>query len=195
MAKTALEIALAGDITGALNKHSEIARKSLTAGVRRATFGLKRELRRQIDRAGFRASFAKAIRGGVFPYRQDTVNPVGRVFSKATAKNRPGGLVDLAAVFNADMTIAAAGAKWLAIPTENAERRAIGRGNLGDRKAKPSDYPGLRFRPVLGRPSLGLLVVPRRSSLDVAGTVYFILVKSVRLKQRLNIDAAAAKWL
>lgn len=185
-------VSVDSDVEYIEKRQMAFAAKATTSGVKRATFGLRKDLRRQIARAGL-GSLEKALRGGVRP-NFETVDIEGRVFSKARVK-RPGGVVDLIGVFEHATEIRAAGSGWLAIPTREAGRVQIGNGGLGrNKRPTPRDFAGrLAFRPIPGRRDMALLV-GRVTGREVKAPVYFVLVRRVRLKKRLNVGRSTAKW-
>jgi len=193
-----LSVAIRGELREVMAARLRIAERAVTGGVRSVTFGLQRELRRQVRRA-FRSapaalsggSIEKTVAARVTPARGFSLEPEGLVHSRALYR-RPSGQVDLLEVFDRGAEIRAAGGKWLAIPTEHAPLRS-GRG--GKRRARPKESGlKLQFMPTRN-PRLGRLVLRDRGSRAAAReTVVYWLVREVRLPKRLDIAAAERKW-
>lgn len=190
-----LLVAVRGDLRALMAQRRRLAERAVTNGVRSTTFGLQRELRRQVKRA-FRNAPA-SLSGGVIektvgartrPARGASLDAEGLVYSRALYR-RASGQVDLLEVFERGAHIKAAGGRWLAIPTAHAPLRS-GRG--GQRRAWPRES-GLKlaFAPTRD-PRVARLVLRERGR-DPAKVVYW-LVREVRLAKRLDIAAAGRKW-
>lgn len=197
--KVTLDVSKAVDALGIrAAQESKAAAAAITGVVRHLTFGIRKDMKAEIRRAlGARA--ANALRAKVTPGPSSpNLTPAGRVYSNFVSKKRPGGPVDVLAVFQDGATISAGGNKWLAIPLEAAGRKGIGgSGKLGDRAPRPSDFRGrLTFVPVRGKPDVALLVA-RTDTVHGAkrGEALFMLVRKVVLKQRYDLRAIYDKRL
>lgn len=114
---------------------------AVTRAVRSVTFGLQRELRRQVRKANFKKDgLEKLVSAKVFPKKGYLADAEGVVYSNAQVQ-RNGGEVDLIEVFSTGATITAKGGKWLAIPTADA---ATARGGQTSSKYRPSAIQSLR---------------------------------------------------
>jgi len=191
-----LSVAIRGDLREVMAQRLRVAERAVTGAVRSITFGLQRELRRQVKRA-FRSapvalsggSIEKTVAARVTPVRGFSLEPEGLVHSRALYR-RPSGQVDLLEVFDRGAEIRAAGGKWLAIPTEHAPLRS-GRGGM--RRARPRESGlKLQFRPTRN-PRLARLVLRDRAAAGRETVVYW-LVREVRLPKRLDIAGAERKW-
>lgn len=197
-----LKAALSGSLEKLLAEEVRAAETAVSEGVKRATDGLKGELRQQVIGAGLGQGLARSWRGGVFPKGRRSLDAAGLVYTRSARILRG---------FAEGVTIRSRDGLWLAIPTENAPRRGI-----GGRRISPSTFPEHRygrlrfvFRP--GKP--GLLVVDglragtgrrggfRRASERAPRTgqglvtvVMFVLVPQVRLRKRLDVDGPARRW-
>ena len=193
-----LLVAARGDLREVMAQRLRVAERAVTNGVRSTTFGLQRELRRQVKRAFRSAPVAlsggtieKTVGARVTPARGFSLEPEGLVYSRALYR-RPSGQVDLLEAFDRGAEIRAAGGRWLAIPTEHAPLRA-GRG--GQRRARPKES-GLKLQFLPTRdPRVARLVL--REAAERPGrqpAVLYWLVREVRLAKRLDIAAAERKW-
>ena len=196
-----LEAALRGDLEQHMNDEVKAAGEATVAGVRRATDGLKREMRAQVTSAGLGRRLANSWRGRAFENLK--LDAAGRVWTNASVIMR---------AFDEGVTIKSRDGYWLAIPTQAAPRRGI-----GGKRISPSTFPEHRFGPLRfvyrgsGRPSL--LVVDglrarrgkrggfsrgskraRTTGEGLATVVMFIMVPQVRLRKRLDFAAAGARW-
>lgn len=192
-----LTLAIRGDLRQILAQRLRGAERAVTGGVRSTTFGLRRELCRQIKRAFRSASVAlsggrieKTVGARVTPARGFSLEPEGLVYSRALYR-RPSGQIDLLEVFDRGAEIKAAGGRWLAIPTEHAPLRS-GRG--GQRRASPKES-GLKLQFLPTRdPRVARLVVRDEARRPGQPAVIYWLVREVRLAKRLDIAAAERKW-
>jgi hypothetical protein len=196
-----LQAALSGSLQDLLTAELKDAEQAVTTGVRRATDGLKAELRGQITGAGLGEKLARTWRGEVFPKGQASLGAAGLVWSKA-----PG----IVRVYEEGAVIRSQAGLFLAIPTPAAGRYGDGR-----QKITPGLWEqrtGLRLRFVYrqGAPSLlvaelrarggrrGGFAVPsaaaQRSGRALATVPIFILLPQVTVKKRLDVAGAARKW-
>jgi hypothetical protein len=197
-----LTAALSGSLEKLLADEVRAAETAVTAGLKRATDGLKSDLRQQVIGAGLGQGLARSWRGEVFPKGRRSLDAAGLVYTRSGRILRG---------FAEGVTIRSRDGLWLAIPSENAPRRGI-----GGKRISPSTFPEHRygrlrfvFRP--GKP--GLLVVDglrtgtgrrggfRRASQRALRTgrglvtvVMFVLVPQVQLRKRLDVDGPARRW-
>ncbi len=119
----------------------------VTAGVRRATDGLKAELRGQVVAAGLGERLAKTWRSEVFPRSGTSLGAAGLVWSKAAK---------IVGGFARGVTIRSSHGLFLAIPTAAAGRYGDGR-----KRITPAGWErrtGLKLRFVYRRGGPSLLV-------------------------------------
>ncbi|ACL60596.1 DUF6441 family protein [Methylobacterium nodulans] len=188
----------------------QIAR-SVTAGMRQVTDGLKEDLREDVRRAGLGQRLANTWRGRTFPSSGESVEAAAYVSSNAPK------LID---AFDRGVTILAKGRKYLAIPTPDAgvrqvsARRAKGSTGNGLTPAAWERETGVKLRFVPTRTG-GVLVAdafyrrqaarfqrrksfqPIREAGPAAGRLFvviFVLVRQAKLRKRLDIDTVAQAW-
>ncbi|MDP6622800.1 MAG: DUF6441 family protein [Alphaproteobacteria bacterium] len=196
-----LEAALRGDLERHMKAAAKAAGDAVVTGTRRATVGLKHEMRAQVTGADLGHRLANSWRGRAFENRK--LDAAGRVWTNAPTIMR---------AFDEGVTINSRDGLWLAIPTQAAPRRGV-----GGRRISPSNFPEHRFGPLRfvyrgsGKPSL--LVVDnqrarggKRGGFAKAGkraratgqglttVVMFVMVPQVRLRKRLDFAAAGARW-
>lgn len=198
-----MRLALA--VTGSLKQHMERearnGARAVTQAMRAATEGLKTDLRQQVVTGGLGQRLARAWRGQTYPRGQDSMGAAGLVFTKAERIVR---------AFEEGALIRSQKGFWLAIPTESAPKRGVGGKRISPSTFPENVYGPLRFVYRPGKP--GLLVVDnlrarqgKRGGFGRAGkralargevttVVMFVLVPQVRLRKRLDIDAAARVW-
>ncbi|UMY16657.1 DUF6441 family protein [Methylobacterium organophilum] len=185
--------------------------KSVTAGMRQITDGLKGDLRGEVVSAGLGQRLANTWRGQTFPRSGESTEAAAYVSSNAPK------LID---AFDRGVTIVAKGRKYLAIPTPDAGVRQIsarrGNGSTGN-TLTPAAWEretGVKLRFVPSK-SGGVLVADafyrrqaarfqRRKSFKPiresgpdkgrAFVVIFVLVRQVKLPKRLDIEATAKRW-
>ena len=200
-----LQAALQGDLRQLLAAELKDAERGVTAGVRRATEGLKAELRGQVTGAGLGERLARTWRSEVYPRAGASLAAAGLVWSKAPK---------LVSAFATGAIIRSRHGLFLAIPTE-----AAGRVGDGRKRITPGGWErrtGLRLHFVYRRGGPSLLVADNvrltgrgraaRNEGRRGGVSYtrltgrttvpiFVLVPQVTLKKRLDVEAAARKWI
>lgn len=223
-----IKMAVEGNLDKMMERRRKGVASAVTRAVRSVTFGLQREIRRQVRKANFRKDgLDRLVSAKVFPRKGFEPDAEGAVYSNARIK-RGGQEIDLIEVFDKGATITGSGGKWLAIPTADA---ATKRGGDIATKFRPSDLRSLRDRagaPYLmgkenriarqsvrrARKRLGALQASGQSELQFVRTkkpglamlvytdprtgeklVAYWLVRQVRLRKRLDIERAKAKWL
>lgn len=199
----------ADDITRGLKSAEGDVARSVTAAMRRATEGMKGELRADVLDAGLGQRLANTWRGKTFPESGASIEAAAFVWSKAP------NIVD---AFDRGVTIRSSRGFWLAIPAPAAGKTGLA--STGARKRiTPGGWErrtGMRLRFVYRRGAPSLLVADNarltKRGLARANTgrsrsgatytrlagrstvVVFILVPQVTLRKRLDIDGVAQRW-
>lgn len=175
---------------------------SVTAGVRRATEGLKQGLRRQVAAAGLGVRLGNTIRSQDYPGgTRSSLGATGLVYVRR-AKTGRSGPVEIFDAFNRGATILPTGGrKYLAIPTASVPQ-------VRGRASTPAELEARYGRKLYSRPARKgrhlLLFLPgfrdgrrrRKGEGNVRQTdvLMFVLVPLVRLPKRLDFDAEAQAW-
>lgn len=199
-----LEAALQGSLRQVLAAELTDAETAVTSGVRRATLGLRDELRGQVVGAGLGERLARSWRGETYPKSGASLTAAGLVWSKAPR---------ILGAFARGALIRSRHGLFLAVPTEAAGRHGDGR-----RKITPAGWErrtGLALRFVYRRGAPSLLVADnvrltsrgrvarneRRRQGVVATRLQgrttvpvFLLLPQVTLKKRLDVEGAAERW-
>lgn len=202
--------AISGDLTKIMLRERKDAAIAVTKGITEASVGLKNDLRKKIASAGLGKRLPKTWQHKIFPKgRQKSTGAAGLVFSKA-----PGLMVTL----NRDNLIKASRKRFLAIPTENAPKIKVKGGALrpipanewkssgAERSLGPLHLISRRGKPALlvanlqARKNKGGFTLSFESEKKRAGgkrrvtVIMYVLVKTVRLPRRINIDSLPGKW-
>nr|WP_183508345.1 DUF6441 family protein [Methylobacterium brachythecii] len=181
--------------------------RSVTAGMRKATDGLKGDLRADVKRAGLGQRLANTWRGATYPESGESLEAAAYVSSNAAK---------LIMAFEQGVTITAQNKKFLAIPAPDAGVKHVSV-SKGSKRLTPADWEretGVKLRFVPSK-SGGVLVADafyrrqaarfqRRKSFKpineggpTAGrsfVVIFVLVKQAKLRKRLDVDRIAQEW-
>lgn len=198
-----LEAAIQGDLHRLLADELKAAEAAVTAGVKEATDGLKRDLRAQITGAGLGQRLANSWRGEVYPKGQRSIRAAGLVYSKAPKIVR---------VFADGAVIRSGHGFFLAIPTPAAGKYGDGRKRITPGGWERAHGQRLRFIFRRGAPSLLVAESLRvrtgkrggfakagasalRTGRNLATVPMFILVPQVTLRKRLDVANAAEKWI
>lgn len=184
----------APDVRAALASDMDDVARDLTDGMRQVASGLKEELRDQVRAADLGEKLAKTWQGQSYPKTGNSFDPSAFVWSKAPT------IVD---AFSRGATIVPVnGQRYLAIPSPNVPRR-------GRRKMTPLDVETEFNQDLIIRrePNGNLLAfVDARVGFKIKGfralakgpkaklVLMFTLVRQVRMRKRLDPDAAAARW-
>ena len=203
--------ATAADPRAALKGTEEQVARSVTAGMREITTGLKEDLRADVREAGLGDRLANTWRGQTFPKTGESAEAAAYVASNAPK------LID---AFDRGVTIRAQGGKYLAIPTPDAgvrqvsKRRSKGSTNNTLSPAAWERETGATRRFVPSK-SGGVLVTDafyRRQAARFQGrksfrpiresgpdrgrsfVVIFVLVRQAKLRKRLDIATTANRW-
>lgn len=170
--------------------------RAVSVGVKRGGDGLKADWRRDIIAAGLGRRLSGSIRSADYPRGRNSINAAALVWSKAPT---------VVAAHEQGPLIRSREGLWLAIPTPAAGR------DVGGRRHTPLSWQrrtGLKLRHVFrgsGRPSLlvaearvdrrGRAMASRsKQGRGVATVPIFVLVPQVRLRKRLDLVGAAARW-
>jgi hypothetical protein len=200
-----LQAAIQGDLQALLKAELRGAERAITAGVRAATISLKMELRAQVTGAGLGQRLANTWRLRIYPEGEQSLAAAGLVWSKAP---------NLIRIYDEGAIIRSRQGLYLAIPTPAA-------GRFGDRRQKITPLlweriHGMRLRFIYRHPEPSLLVADNvrltargRAASNIGrskGAAYsrlsgratvplFILVPQVSVRKRLDVEAAAQKWM
>ncbi|MER2249540.1 DUF6441 family protein [Methylorubrum podarium] len=200
------------DPRAAMNGTERQIARSVTAGMREVTDGLKEDLRADVRAAGLGQRLANTWRGQTFPRTGESAESAAYVSSNAPK------LID---AFDRGVTITARNRRFLAIPTPDAGVRQVSKrrskGSTGN-TLTPAAWEretGIRLRFIPSRNGGGVLVADayyRRQAARYQGrksfrpikeagpdkgrsfVVIFVLVRQVKLRKRLDIDATAKRW-
>ena len=191
-----------GDIRRNLRKETEFISRTATKATKEATNGLKAGLRNDIVSAGFGVRLSRTWRSKI--YDDNGVDVKGFVYSRAP---------QIIESFDQGTVIRATNGRYLAIPTENAQKR------INRRKPTPDLYVehkgDLRF--VRSRNNTAFLVADdRRASYSrktgefrgfrkaskralktgrgLTTVVMFILVPTAQMPKKLDVQKIADQW-
>ena len=185
------------DIAALMAAEFRAGEKAVTTAVREAGAGLKRDWRGQVTGARLGRRLAGTIRSGVYPRSGESITAAALVYTRAP---------EILSAHDAGGTIRSPRGLWLVVPLP-----AAGRAGAFGRKLTPDSWErktGMKLRFVYRRRGPSLLVADGRlSSRGIATesrsktgrgrtTVpIFLVVPFVRLRQRLDLDRDAEKWL
>lgn len=193
-----LNAALQGDLRKYLRDELRQGERAVTTAVRRASDGLKAELRQQVTGAGMSRRMANTWRSRIYPEGEQSLGAVGFVWSKAP---------DLVRLYDQGAILRSKDGFYLAIPTPAAGRFGDGREKITPGAWERINGKRLRFVYRRGAPSLLVADDARltsrgrararsaRSRSGGATVPIFILVPQVTVRRRFNVDAAAQKWV
>lgn len=189
------------DLAAEMDAEERAGRKAVRAGMNAAAQGLKAEWRRQVEAAGLGSRLARTIRAETFP-RKPSSNAASLVWTRAPV------LID---AFDRGAMIRSEDGFFLAIPTEAAGQRGLGR-----KRVTPGGWEqrtGIRLRFVYRRGAPSLLVADnarmntrgravlnrrkvRRDGIQTGSMTVpiFIMLPQVQLKKRLDLAPAAERW-
>ena len=176
--------------------------RAVTKAVRRAGNGLKDDWRNQIRRAGLGNRLAFTTRSANFPKSGFSMSAAALIWSKAP---------EIVSAFDEGVLIRSKVGLFLAIPTEAAGKRGLGR-----KRVTPEGWEqrtGLRLRFVY-RPNAPSLLVADDARITTRGLAtakrgkrrkdgvltgaqtvpIFILVPQVKLRKLLNFERANRNW-
>ena len=197
-----LAAAISGDLRKIMAEEIKAAEDAVTAAMRQAADGLKADLRRQVTEAGMGQRLANTWRAELYPKGRKSIKAAGFVFTRAPTIIR---------AFDQGAVIKSKHGFWLAIPTP-----AAGTGGRGKRMTPGlwEQMHGSRLRFIYRRGAPSLLVAENmrartgkgggfakgsasalRTGRGMTTVVMFILVPQVSLRKRLDVNAAAERWV
>jgi len=190
------------DLRKIMEAEERAGRVAVSGGMNAAASGLQAAWRRQVESAGLGSRLARTIRSEVYPRQRPSSNAAALVWTRAPV------LID---AFDRGALIRSSDGFFLAIPTEAAGQRGLGR-----TRVTPGGWEqrtGIRLRFVYRSPLPSLLVADdarmttrgravlnrRRARADGTRTgsmtiPIFILVPQVRLRKRLDLARDAEAW-
>lgn len=176
-----------------------------TATMDQVTVGLKQDLRLQVVAAGLGSRLGNTWRGRRYPVGQQSLSAAAYIWSNAP---------DIIDAFDRGATIRPVnGKRYLAVPTENVPLRRRGSGGKGLRMspeqvelefnqdlkfAKTANGRLIAFVNVVGaknkRGFRRAAAARIASGRQVAAVVMFIMVPTVHMPKKFDIDSAARVW-
>lgn len=185
-----LKAALEGRLDEMMAGEIKTAERAVTRGLTRAASGLQRELRGQARRAGLGVGAEKAWSLNRYPRGKNSISTAALVFSKAQRIHD---------AFSADRTIRTQNARWLVIPLDAAKARGWDHSRRMSKGNRPRRYAETQAaEQALGKLAFVRLAGNRALLVHRDGrsepTPYFLLVRTVSLRKRLDLDPPATKW-
>lgn len=196
-----LSFSVLDDLRKAMEAEERAGRVAVSRGMNAAATGLQAAWRRQVEGSGLGTRLARTIRKQVYP-RHPSSNAAALVWSRAPV------IMD---AFDRGALIKSADGFYLAIPTEAAGQRGLGRTRI-----TPGGWEqrtGMRLRFVYRSPQPSLLVADdarmntrgraamnrrkvRRDGIRTGSMTVpiFILLPQVQLKKRLDLNRDADRW-
>ena len=176
-------------------------RKAMREGLNAAAKGLQADWRRQVEAGGLGSRLARTIRAQTFP-RQPSSNAAALVWTRAPV---------LLNAFDRGAVIRSTDGFFLAIPTEAAGQRGLGRQRITPGGWEQRTGIRLRFVYRQGAPSLlvadnarmntrGRAVLNRRKvrkdgiRTGSQTVPIFMMLPQVQLQKRLDLGPAADRW-
>lgn len=194
-----LRVDVIGSIREVMEQERANSRRAVTRGIRQGAEEIKKDWRGQVQRAGLGRRLANTIRSRTFPKGRESRDAAGIVWTRAPR------IID---AFEQGSVIRSAVGLFLAIPTEAAGKKGLGRERI-----TPGGFErrtGLRLRFVYRQNAPSLLVADgarlntrglaqmsrakvRKDGIQrgAVTAVVFILVPQVRLPRRLQLFEAA----
>ncbi len=177
---------------------------AVSRGVRTAGFRLKQNLRHDTISSGLGRRLSNAWRQENYPKHGQSINSATLVYSSAPK---------LHGAFNNNTTIRSKSGLWIAIPTDSAPKKGVGK----NKRISPSNWPEHRFGPlrfVYRRVGPSLLVADNqrhrkgkrggftlskskrnlKTKNTLATVPMFLLYRQTRLKKRLDSEKIMRKW-
>lgn len=190
------------DLRKIMKAEERAGRVAVSRGMKDAAAGLKAAWRRQVESTGLGSRLARTIRSEVYPRQRPSSNAAALIWTRAPV------LID---AFDRGALIKSDSGFFLAIPTEAAGTRGLGRARI-----TPGGWEqrtGIRLRFVYRSPLPSLLVaddarmttrgraVMNRRRARADGTrpgsmtiPIFIMLPQVRLRKRLDLARDADAW-
>jgi len=186
-----------GNIAAQMREVERDGERASSRALGKAGDGLKEDWRGQITNSGLGMRLARTIRARSYPKGQASLDAAAVVWSNAP---------DIVRAFDEGALIRSRSGFWLAIPTEAAGKRGLGR-----KRVTPEGWEqrtGLKLRFVYRRGAPSLLVAEGRVSKSgravrsrsktgrgLQTVPIFILVPQVRLAKRLDLERDVDRWL
>ena len=179
-----IRVRVHGSMEDLLRNEIVSVRAAATAAVRKAAFGVRKDISEAVRRTTKRTpkTLAKAVRTKIEPATGDALDPKGVTYSKALYA-RKGGQFDLLDLHDSSYTIVPFERQWLAIPTEHAPMARTGGRS---RKAYPKEVDRKLF--FMKRTERFALLID-----NVTGKIFYFLVKQTRRQKKINILALHQK--
>ncbi|MCC5960545.1 MAG: hypothetical protein JJU08_14530 [Rhodobacteraceae bacterium] len=196
-----LSLKILHDLAREMEAEEYAGRKAMREGLNAAAKSLQADWRRQVEAAGLGSRLARTIRANTYP-RKPSSNAASLVWTRAPK------LID---AFDRGALIKSGEGLYLAIPTELAGTRGLGRKRITPRGWE--QRTGVPLRPIY-RPGQPMLLVADNMRMNTRGravlnrrktrkdgvqtgaitAVIFILLPQVQLKKRLDLAPAADRW-
>lgn len=191
-----IDVAVVGDILEKMREEVAAGERAVSQSMSVVATGLKTDWRMQIIGAGLGPKLARTIQSRKYPVAQDSLNAAALVWANAP---------EPISAFDKGGMIKSPNGLYLAIPTEAAGMRGIGRKRITPRGWE--QRTGLRLRFVYRRRGPSFLVAEARvntkgravasrskTGRGVATVPIFLLVAQVSLKKRLDLARDAEVW-
>ena len=191
-----LRAEIVGNIAEQMREVERDGERASSRALGKAGAGLKEDWRGQITNSGLGMRLARTIRARTYPKGQNSLDAAAVVWSNAP---------DILRAFDRGALIRSRSGFWLAIPTEAAGKKGLGR-----ERVTPEGWErrkGLKLRFVYRRAQPSLLVAEGRVSKSgravrsrsktgrgLQTVPIFILVPQVRLRKRLDLARDAERW-
>lgn len=196
-----LGVKIIQDLAAEMEAEERAGRKAMRDGLNAAAKGLQADWRRQVEAGGLGSRLARTIRAQTFP-RQPSSNAAALVWTRAPV---------LLNAFDRGAVIRSTDGFFLAIPTESAGQRGLGRQRITPGGWEQRTGIRLRFVYRQGAPSLlvadnarmntrGRAVLNRRKvrkdgiQTGSQTVPIFIMLPQVQLQKRLDLGPAADRW-
>jgi hypothetical protein len=195
-----LKVALSGDLKAFLKEEKRKAKKAVTEGITKATYGLKQSMQKQVVTSGLGLRLAKSWRGDIYPKGKPSLNTAGIVYTKAEK---------IMQSFEYAKYIKSQKGLWLAIPTPNVPRRLLSK-RINPRMLEKS--LGVKLQFVYRSQGVSLLVANMRASYSrktkehvgfrvtnklgkgASSVVMFWLVPQAKMPKLINFKQEAKRW-
>jgi len=196
------KVSIEGDFAAMMQDEASAGKRAVSAAMRGAAGTLKAAWRNQITLAGLGSRLSKVVRSDAYPRGAPSLNAAAMVWTKSP---------HIIAAHNQGVVIRAASGMWLAIPTAAAGRGPGGKritpGQWEQKTGRQLSFVYRRGKTALlvdvGKAAPGNVMVQRRARGGTrlsAPTTFknrsvpiFTLVPQVRLKKRMDLEAAAER--
>ena len=173
-----LNAALHGNLEEIMDEYYSEGAIAVTKGIKKATLGLKQNLRNQVKSSGLGSRLANTWRGDTYPKAKSSINAGGVIYTKAP-KIMEG--------FEYETVIHSKSGFWLAIPTKAIKKRIYGK------RMTPALYEKskrIKLRFVYRRSGVSLLVHEQRKKTIIA----FIMVPQVKMPKLIDFETKSQYW-